>query len=50
MGKRQLQETFFEGETGKAEKLFLALRAENDRIARLRVKKKLAEQKKSKVH
>jgi Kinesin motor domain len=48
MSKRQLQDTFFRGKTAseKAEKLFIGLRAENDRIARLRVKKRLLDQKK----
>jgi hypothetical protein len=48
MTKAQLQNTFYSGVADAdrlAEKLFVQLRGENDRVARLRVKKKLASEK-----
>ena len=46
MSKMQLKNTFYDVlDDKKAEKLFLALRAENDRIARIRVKRRMALQK-----
>jgi len=44
MSKRQLKNAFYDVlDDVKSERLFLALRAENDRVARLRVKQRLAE-------
>jgi hypothetical protein len=46
MSKIQLKNTFYDVlDDAKAEKLFVALRAENDRVARLRVKRRLAREK-----
>ena len=46
MSKIQLKNTFYDVLDGaKAEKLFVALRAENDRVARIRVKRRLAREK-----
>jgi hypothetical protein len=45
MTKAELQDTFYKGIADadrRSEKLFIQLRAENDRVARLRVKKKFA--------
>ena len=43
MSKLQLKSTFFDKwDDVKAEKLYIALRAENDRIARIRVKRRIA--------
>jgi hypothetical protein len=43
MSKIQLKNTFYDVlDDAKAEKLFVALRVENDRVARLRVKRRLA--------
>jgi kinesin family protein 2/24 len=46
MSKIQLKNTFYDVlDDAKAEKLFVALRGENDRVARLRVKRRLAREK-----
>jgi kinesin family protein 2/24 len=46
MSKIQLKNTFYDVlDQTKAEKLFIALRAENDRVARVRVKRRLAREK-----
>lgn len=45
MSKQQLQQTFYDAmDTRKAEKLYKALRAENDRVARMRVKLRIAKE------
>ena len=50
MSKVQLKSTFYEKwDDAQAEKLYIALRAENDRIARIRVKRRIALEKKSDV-
>ena len=44
MSKIQLKNTFYDVvDDAKAEKLYFALRAENDRIARIRVKRRIAQ-------
>ena len=48
MSKVQLKNTFYEKwDDAQAEKLYIALRAENDRVARIRVKRRIALEKKT---